>query len=514
MSNNSRTGQVSKNISMAMVSKFVEQLMNFVVRTVFIKTLSVEYLGINGLFSNILTFLGMAELGVGSAIIYLMYKPIAENNTDQIKMYMNVYKKLYRIIGTVVLIIGLSLTPFLDFFIAERPDIPENLEFIYVLYVMKTMSTYFFAYKQAIFNADQRGYVVTRNTAIFTTLRSVVEIIFLLVTRKFIVYLVITVAVSYFQNIFIAYLANKQYPYLKEKSDEKLPKEEAKVIKKNVGAMCFHKIGAVVLNSSDNLILSKFIGIITVGIYSNYSTILSVVKTVLWTVFDAIVPSVGNLCASSDSEQEYSIFKGIQLMNLWISGFCTICLGILLNPFITIWIGEDYLLPQSTVWAIIISYYVQTNMRAIEMFRSATGLFYNDRYVPIIQCVINIVVSVIMVQFWGVAGIFVGTTCAVLFTGFWVQPYMVFKHIFKKPLRLYFISYCKCTVVSVAALLATYYVSSLLPETGIIPFLLKMVCCLVIPNVIFLIVYFRTSEFSFLMEKVKQVLRKFKKKRA
>lgn len=504
----SRTKLATKNISVAMLAKIIDQILNFAVRTVFIYTLSIEYLGVNGLFTNILSFLSLAELGVGAAIIYLMYKPVAQGNVKQIKAYMNAYKKIYFVLGIVVFSIGISLTPFLNFFIADTSNIPDHLVIIYILYIAKTVSTYFFAYKQSIFFAHQKGYIVQLNNTIFASIRSVLEILFLLFTKNFIVYLIVSVAMNYVTNIWIALKADKAYPYLKEKNNEKITAEEKASIKKSVGAMFLHKIGAVVLNSSDNLILSKFIGIVTVGIYSNYATILLVVKTTLWSVFDAIVPSVGNLCAESDDEQKYKVFKGIQFMNLWISSFCTISLGILINPFITIWIGDQYLLPQYAVWAIIISYYIQTNMRAIEMFRSATGLFYKDRFVPLIQCVINIVVSIIMVQFWGVAGVFVGTTLSVLLTGFWVQPFMVFKYIFKKPLYLYFVSYLKFTVVAVIAFFATYYIVGLLPAEGIIYFVIKMVCCALVPNAIFFAVFFKTEECKFLISKVRQLFGK------
>lgn len=507
----SRTKNATCNVSMAIACKFVDQILTFIVRTVFIKTLSIEYLGVNGLFTGILSFLSLAELGIGSAIIYLMYKPIAENNMQKIQAYMSAYKKLYNILGVVVFAIGASLTPFLDFFIKERPSIDINLELIYILYIVQTVSTYFFAYKQSIFTASQKGYIINQCTMAFSVIRSIFEIIFLIATKNFLIYLIIKVITNYAQNIFLAKLADRQYPFLKEKTKQKLTKEKVHEIKKNVSAMFLHKIGAVVLNSSDNLILSKFIGLVTVGLYSNYSTILTVVKTVLWTVFDAIVPSVGNLCAQDNGEQKYNVFKGIQLANLWISGFCTICLGVLINPFITLWIGENYLLPQVTVWAIIISYYVQTNMRAIEMFRSATGLFYNDRFVPLIQCAINIIVSIIMVQFWGVAGIFVGTSLSVLLTGFWVQPMMVFKYIFKKPLYLYFVSYLKNTVVTVIALFATLLISNLV-DGGIVAFLIKMACCIVIPNVIYLVVYFRTPEFKYLFQRGLSLIKGRKKK--
>lgn len=501
-----RTDNVIRNVSAAMATKFIDQILNFIVRTIFIKTLAIEYLGVNGLFNNILSFLSLAELGVGSAVIYLMYKPIAENDTHKIMVYMNVYKRIYRVLGIVVFLIGMSLIPFLDFFIAERPTIPESIELIYVLYIIKTVSTYFFAYKQSIFIASQRGHVVNRNTAVFTAIRCIAESVLLITTHAFYVYLITDTIINYLQNIVIAFKANNEYPYLKEKVDEKLTVEEKATIKKNIGAMLFHKIGAVVLNSSDNLILSKFVGIIAVGLYSNYSTILTIIKTVLWTIFDAIVPSVGNLCAESSDRKKYKVFRNIQLINLWVSGFCSISLGILINPFISLWIGDSYLLPGSVVSIIIISYYVQTNMRAIEMFRSATGLFYNDRYVPLVQCVINVVVSVFMVKKQGIAGIFIGTICSLLLTTFWVQPYMVFKHIFKVPVIRYFINYIKCTIITILSYMITFICTKINIENMFIQFVWKVVCCLVIPNLIFTIIFWKSDEMEFMRKKVKTIL--------
>ncbi len=501
----SRTKFVTKNISTAMFSKIIEQVLNFAVRTVFVYQMSVEYLGVNGLFVNILSFLSLAELGTGSAMLYLLYKPVAENNISQIQIYMNAYRRIYRVIGCVVLIIGLSLMPFLSFFIADMPHIPESLEVIYLLYIIRTVSTYFFAYKQSVFLAHQQGYAVTLNNTLFTVIRCVLEIFVLCISHNFMLYLLISVAVNYAMNIRIFIRADKCFPYLKENVNGHISAGEKQHIRKNVGAMFLHKVGLVVLNSSDNLILSKFIGIVTVGIYSNYGIILTVVKTMLWTVFDAVVPSVGNLCAEKNDNQKYQVFRSVQFVNLWLSGFCAVSLGVLANPFITLWIGKNYLLSQYTVMVIIISYYLQTNMRAIEMFRSATGLFYNDRYVPLIQCIINIAVSVIGVHFFGVSGIFIGTSLSILLTGFWVQPFMVFRHIFRKPLYLYFWQYLKCTVISVISFVGIQYLCHFLPDSGIVPFLIKILCCLVVTNGLFVAVFCRTEEFRFLTDKVKQI---------
>lgn len=503
----SRTKNSIINIIAAFCCQFLGQASGFIVRTIFIRSLATEYLGINGLFTNILQVLSLAELGVNAALIYSMYKPMAQKDKNSIAMYMGLYKRIYSVIGIVVLSVGFLLMPFLDFFITARPDIPESLEFIYGLYVIRTASTYFFAYKQSVFQADQKNYIISRNTLIFTLLRSGVEIIALIVFKEFLVYLVIAVVFNYIQNIWIARLADKQYPFIKEKA----PKADPKVVKdliKNVKAMFMHKVSSVVLNSSDNIILSKFAGIITVGLYSNYSMIIVLVRNCLYMIFDGIVPSVGNLCAVKEKNEIYSVFKVISYGNMWLTGFCSLAMYFLFQPFIVIWAGSNYLLGNEVVLAIVISFYIQTNMRAIDMFRSATGLFYNDRYVPIAQCLINIVISVLFVNKIGVAGIFIGTAVAMLSTVFWVQPVLVFKKIFELPVRLYFVRYFAYTFVWLVAAFLTHIVINLLSLDGIINLLWTGLCVCIIPNLVFLLFTIKTEELKGVMDKVKSIVYK------
>ena len=274
----SRTKSSFKNIIFTVGGQLSKEVLAFVVRTVFIKTLATEYLGVNGLFTNILSFLSLAEMGVGSALIFSMYKPMADHDEERLKMYMAVYKKVYTFIGIFILAGGASLTPFLDVFMKERPNIP-HLELIYILYLLNTGATYFFAYKGSIFNADQRAYIVTANTTLFNIVQSVVRIVVLLTTKNFIAYLSLSIIVVYIQNFTIAKKADKAYPFIKEKNVQKLPKEEAKTLSKNIGALLLHKVGAVILNSSDNIIISKFVGVVSVGLFSNYSLIINAVKT-------------------------------------------------------------------------------------------------------------------------------------------------------------------------------------------------------------------------------------------
>ena len=497
----SRTKNSVKNIIYTVGGQLCKEFLSFVVRTVFIRTLAVEYLGVNGLFTNILSFLSLAEMGVGSAIIFSMYKPMAEHDESKLQMYMAVYKKVYTTIGIFVLVLGFTLTPFLNFFMKERPDIP-HLELIYILYVLNTGVTYFFAYKGSIFNADQRAYVVTNNTTIFNIIQSVVRIVVLLTTHNFIAYLSLSIVVVYLQNFNIARKANRTYPFIKENSKEKLPKEETKQLKKNISALMMHKIGSVILNSSDNLIISKFVGVLSVGVYSNYSLITNAIKSTFDMVMGAIGTSVGNLCAKEDKDKVYQVHNAILLLNIWIGAFCVICLFNLLNPFITIWLGKDYLFPLSTVLAIVISFYIQVTMRTGEMFKSASGLFWNDRYAPIAQCLINIIVSIVLAKKYDITGIFIGTSVAMLFTKWWITPYVLFKYKFQMPLKKYFIPYGKFTGVGFIAFMITTICTNFIHSSLIVSFMGKMIICILLPNIIFILCFFKTKEFQYCLSLV------------
>lgn len=508
---NTRTKNTINNISASFLSQFLNQIITFVVRTIFIKTLGAEYLGVNGLFTNILSVLSLAELGVGSAMVYSMYKPIASGDSDKIKAYMDLYKIIYRAIGGVVIAIGFVLLPFLDFFIENRPDF-INIELVYVLYILKTGTTYFFAYKQSIFRADQKVYVITMWTSVFTFLRSVAEVIFLLITKSFVIYLILTIVANYAQNIYLAYKANKEYPYLRTKTVTKLPKEEISELFKNVKAMFLNKISSVILGSTDNIILSKFLGLAIVGIYSNYSMIITVIKTTFYTIFDGITPSVGNLCAAENNPiQKYKVFKVILLLNSWLTGFCSVCLFVLFNPFIDLWIGADYLLDIFSVAMIVVSFYIQTSMTAIGLFRSATGLFYNDRYYSIAQCIINIVVSVVCAKTLGVSGIFIGTSVAMLTTTFWKQATLVYKEVLNKNPIHYFLVYGKYVAIAVGSIYVIEMIDKYISLTGIIRFVILMILCIVIYNLIFVLCMFREDEFNNAKQRVLNILKKAKR---
>lgn len=492
----SRSKSSGRNIVYAIIGQMTKEILAFIVRTIFIRTLSVEYLGINGLFTNILSFLSLAEMGVGSALIFSMYKPMAERNTEKLKSLMQIYKSAYRIIGIVVILLGISLTPFLDIFIKDKPDIP-NLEIIYILYVLNTGATYFFAYKGSIFNADQRAYVVTNNNTVFTIIQSAVRIAVLLLTKNFILYLVLSILTVYIQNFWISVKADKDYPFLQESAVAKLDSSEKKALFRNIGALTAHRIGAVVLNSSDNIVISKFIGIATVGLYSNYSMIVAAITTTFDMVFNALTTSVGNLCAQDDNKKTLDVFNSILLINVWIISFCTICLYNLLTPFVSLWLGSEYTLSNGVVFALCFSTYAQYSIRTGDMFRTASGLFSQEVISPFIQCAINVIISIILSVKFGLVGIFIGTSVAIYTTRFWIAPYVFFKHKLKMSLSLFFKKYALFSCFSAIAFLATKFAVDMVQVSGFYGLAIKLLLSAVIPNVVFMVCTFRTQEFAY-----------------
>lgn len=266
-----------KNVTTGLVGQVLTLVLSFVVRTVFIQQLGVTYLGVSGLFGNILSILSFAELGFGQAIVFSLYKPIANNNVEKIKSLMYIFRTVYIWMFAVVMVLGLSLTPFLDFFVDDINAVP-NLRLIYVMYVISSASTYLFAYKNTYLIATQNSYVSTIIGYFFSISLAVFQILVLVFTQNFIIYLGLQVTSGILQNVVVAWRTNCKYPFLKEKNIKPLSIEEKSQIKKNVKALAIYKIGTLSLNSTDNIIMSKFVGLLSVGLYSNYYLLQYTVK--------------------------------------------------------------------------------------------------------------------------------------------------------------------------------------------------------------------------------------------
>lgn len=505
-----RTRKSIINLITALCGQIFGVIISFIVRMVFVNFLSSEYLGVNGLFTNILTMLSLVELGVGSAMTYSLYKPIAEENVEKIKSLMDLYKKAYRIIGIIVLVIGIGFTPFYKYLISEVPDIP-NLNFIYILFVVNTGISYFYSYKRSLIICNQNKYIATIYRYAFYFIYNIAQVIVLITTQNYILYLICQVIATILENIAISRKADKMYPYLKEKDIKPLPKKEFNTIKKNVGAMLFHKMGAIVVNSTDNIILSKFVSLKAVGLYSNYYMVINGIEIIIGQIFEAIIASVGNLGVSESKEKLKSVFNKVFFMNFWLFSLCSICLLVLFNDFIKIWVGQEYVFEFSIVLIIVIAFYLKGMRKAVLTFRDATGIFYHDRYKPIFEAVINLIVSIILAKKWGVAGVFIGTIISTLATSMWVEPYVLYKYAFKEKVYKYFVKLIYYTIIGIAICSITYWLTTFITNVSIIGIIIKLLICLIIPNTIYFAIFRKTEELNYFISLIKNIFMKLKR---
>lgn len=500
----SRVDNSLKNIKYTSLAQMVNFLIVFLSRRIFVHVLSTEYLGLNGVFSNILSMLSLAELGLGTAICFCLYKPIFEKDEKTINSIMLFYKKAYNLIGTLVFVIGAALTPFLDFIVEELPEIP-HIRLIYLMFVFNSAASYFFVYKKTLLIADQKQYVSNVIHQATVLLMNVLQIVFLLVTHNYFSYLIIMILCTLGQNIFVSILVNKKYPYLDLKNAEPLDNETKKEVFKNIKAMTSHRVGGVVVNGTTNIIMAKFVSVVSVGLYSNYFLVKNTLISVVTMLFQSITSSVGNLGAETDDgERKENVFNALNLIGAWVIGFSSICLFVLYNPFITLWVGEEYLFDMEIVALIVINFYMLGMRQPVLTTRDALGIFWYDRHKPIVESIINIVCSIPLAIYMGVSGVLLGTLISTVTTSLWVEPYVLYKYGFKKKVISYFAKYFGYTLTTLIAGAICWLVCDNLPDMNIyILFVTKAAVCGIIPNVIFLLAYFKTKPFKMLLNILK-----------
>jgi O-antigen/teichoic acid export membrane protein len=492
----SRTNNSIRNVKYAIIGQGLALIISFIARMIFVKTLGAEYLGINGLFTNILSILAFAELGIGTAITYSLYKPLAEKDIEQTKTLMRLFQKAYLTIGIIILILGTGLTPFLGYLIKDMPDI-ENIPLIYLMFVVNSAISYFYSYKRSIIIADQKHYIDTIYRYGFRIVLEISQIIVLILTQNFIMFLALQFIMTFLQNIGISKKADKLYPYIKDKNVEKLDTHTKNTIVRNVKALIYHKVGSIVVMGTDNLLISKYVGIVAVGIYSNYYLIIGAVNTVSGVMFQAVTASVGNLGVTATKERKLFVFECLNFITFWIYGFSAISLIILFNPFIEIWLGEEYLFSMLLTTLIVLNFYISSMRKSVLTFREALGLYWYDRYKPLFEAGINLIVSVILVKMIGIAGIFIGTFISTITTCFWVEPYILYKYGFKHSVKTYFLRYFTYTVTILIAGVITWYLCETVEGTSILALILKIIISILVPNTIFVIVYSKTKEFKY-----------------
>lgn len=491
-----------QNASIAFLLQIVNILTIFFVRTVFIQQLGNDYLALNGLLLNIVSLLSFAELGIGNAIIFSLYEPIAKNNAIKITALMRLFKYVYKWIRIIILLLGVVVIPFIDGLI-NGIYVIENYKVIFILFLLNTYVSYCFSYKKSLLIADQKNYIVALIHQAMVFLQSIAQYIILLYYQNYIVYLIIHIIVTFLINGMTSLYVDREYNYLKNKTSS-LDKREFLQIISNIKNIFFYKIGAIILNSTDNILISYLISTALVGLYSNYSMVINALNSILMQVCNSISATIGNYNVVNSDKQNEEIFRIIFFLSFWVFGVSTICLMTLLNPFILMWLGEDYLLDYRTVIIISLVFYTTGINQIPSQYRTSFGIFRQAKYIPIIASILNLILSIYLGKIIGLNGIFLATIIAKLCTFNLIDPYLIYKKGFKIKSNSFYVTKIKYFVILIISLLCIFYLNSLIIFTNFWGFMFRVIVIFIITNILFFVFLIKDTNLIWLIEEVKK----------
>ena len=498
-----------KNIAFGYIGQAATSLMSFVLRTIFIMNLSEELLGVNSLYTNILSILSMAELGIGTALNFALYRPVAEGDTEKVKSYMQMYRKAYTTIALVVAVIGLCIAPFLPYLIKEPGSITvQEMTLYYFIFLFNTVSTYFVSYKYSLCNAEQRNYIQTNINTITKIVTTALQILVVILTKNFLLYLLTDMFVQLLQKIFVSRYLNRLYPYLRDKDVQPLSKEESGEIWRKTKALVLHKVGDVARLQTDSLIISSFIAVTVSGMVDNYNLVINAVTNFVNILLNSVISGFGNLIATEDREHQFRLFRVYRFFANWVYGFLVTGFYVLLTPLIQIWLGESWVLPAAAVTLVLVDLYFKGERIVLSNYKTAAGVFEQDQYFALLQGAVNLVLSIWLVQVIGLAGIYVGTVVSGLIANV-TKPFIIYKVCFGRKCGSYFVDSLKHAGATLVIAVGLKFAGDAVFGTyGIAAFLLMAGIITVVYNGVYLVLFGRGEEFAYLKNTVLQRLRR------
>ena len=491
-----RTKNATRNIFFGLILKVYQIIVPFLMRTAMIRFLGMQYLGLNSLFTSVLQVLNLAELGVGSAMIFSMYKPIIDDDRETICALMKLYRLYYRVIGGIIAAAGLLLTPFITKLI--HGDVPPDIN-VYILYLMNLAATvlsyWLFAYKNSILNAHQRTDITSKVTLVTNTLMYIAQFVILAVLKNYYFYVIAILATQALTNILTAVVADRLYPQYQPEGN--LSKTEIQKINQRIRDLFTSKIGSVVVNSVDTIVISAFLGLTMLAVYQNYYYIMTAVIGVVEVIFVSCTAGIGNSLVAETKEKNFKDLKKLTFMISWISGVACCCFLCMYQPFMVIWVGKDHLLPFSAVICLVIYYFVYEINRLLNTYKDAGGIWREDRFRPLVTAISNLCMNLIFVQFWGIYGIILSTVISMLLVGMPWLLHNLFTTLFQKEQLLpYLKKTALYSVLSVIACALCGVVSSLVQIEGILGLLIRLLIAVGISNLIFFVTLKRKEEFK------------------
>lgn len=507
----SRTRNSTRNILASAINRVVLMILPFIARTVLVNTLGSEYLGLNGLFTSILNVLNLSELGFGAALVYSMYKPIADKDTDKVCALLFLYKKIYTIIGIVIGGIGLLCMPFLQYLIKGGSPADVNLHILYLIYLINVVISYeFYAYKIALFTAHQRSDVQSNVSTIFNIFVYVAQIVLLIVFKNYYIYIAWLPILTLLENFYMAKLATKYYPNIVCKGN--ITQEEKKNIRDHVKGLALQKFCGASRNSFDSIIVSIYLGLAVIAIYSNYYYIMYSIHIFLYQIPNSIRASVGNSIATETQMKNYCDFNKMNLIYMTVSGICCTCMLCLYQPFMEIWMGTDMIFPTSTMILFCI-YFIELSLSdIISLYKDGAGLWWKGRYRTLFEALLNLVLNFLFGWLWGVNGILLATILSMAIMGLGYAGWIIFRYYFTEyTFYHYIINQLVIIGVIAAAGGISFYLCELISFDGIFSLVLRAIISVFVTISLFFVIYHKTSyyrEAISLLCNIKNIFRK------
>ncbi|MGH4038744.1 MAG: lipopolysaccharide biosynthesis protein [Sphaerochaeta sp.] len=506
-----RTRNAGRNVAFGFIQKIYQIVMPFIMRTIMIYFMGIEYAGLNNLFTSILQVLNLAELGVGAAMICSMYAPIAEDDTAKICAIMNLYKKAFRIIGLVILGCGLLVVPVLPKLISGGVPDTLNLYILYLLYLGNTVLSYWlYAYKNSLLYAHQRLDVSSKISLLTSTIQYIFQILVLVVFHNYYLYVIASITTQVLTNVMTAVRVDKMYP--KYQPAGQVDHGTYNEIKKKIQGLVTNKIGSTILKSADSIVISAFLGLSILAVYQNYFFIMSSVISIMVILYQSTIAGIGNSLLVENQDKNYNDFRTMTFAITWISAICCCCFIALYQPFMKLWMGEKYLLDYSVIICLVVYFFVYEIDQLIGAFKDAAGIWYEDRYRPLVTALVNLVLNLIMVQFIGLYGVLLSTVISLLVVGIPWMIHNVFSLLFtEKSMMEYCFSLVQYAVVAVVTGVITFIICIRIEDGGIFILILKGIIAVIVPTTIFALLYYRSVNFKRLITVARKLL--FKRNR-
>ena len=504
---NSRTKNSIRNIAFGMISRTVSMLFPFIVRTIFIEFLGEEYLGLNSLYKSVLQVLNLTDLGLASAIVASMYKPIAEGNVSEVSALMKLYRKLYKGIGLIILIAGLVLTPFIGKMINGNPPDGVNIYVLWLLYLANTVVSYlFYAYKVSLINAHQRNDITERIGIVCGIIINILQIIVVVLCKSIYLYVLLTVVNSVIYNLWCSRECDKRFPQYTCSGE--LDKGVKREITKNVSALAFQKIGNTVSVSLDSIIISAFLGLTVVAIYGNYYYIVASIAMFVNLLYSAASASIGNSIAIEAPEKNLHDLRKFSFLNAWLVGWCCICFMCLFQDFMTVWMGEGLLFEINIVLLLVLRFYFEQIRKVVLTYKDAAGMWWADKWRPLAGCLVNLALNIILVKHIGVAGVMLSTIISYAVVEIPWETHVLFKRYFKQNELAYYTEIASAAGTMLIAGMITYYICCLISVNHVLAIIVKLGICMIVPNALFALMNLKNREFRNSVQFIRSIIEK------